>query len=87
MDERFTARFWDERYRSATFIWSGNPSPQLVQETAGLEPGAALDAGCGEGADTHRRSPGMAGHRHGRLRRRARTRRRARRADIADRLT
>jgi Trans-aconitate methyltransferase len=52
MDERFTARFWDERYRSATRIWSGNPNPRLVEQTADLEPGSALDAGCGEGADT-----------------------------------
>lgn len=53
MDERFTARFWDERYGSATRIWSGNPNPQLVGEAGDLEPGTALDAGCGEGADAH----------------------------------
>jgi SAM-dependent methyltransferase len=53
MDERFTAGFWDERYGSAERIWSGNPNPQLVAEAAGLAPGTALDAGCGEGADAH----------------------------------
>ncbi len=53
IDERFTAPYWDERYGSATRIWSGNPNPQLVREIAGLEPGTALDAGCGEGADAH----------------------------------
>ena len=51
MDERFTAAFWDERYRSATRVWSGDPNPHLVQEAGDLEPGTALDAGCGEGAD------------------------------------
>ncbi len=45
------ASFWDERYRSADEIWSGDPNPQLVAEVAGLEPGTALDVGCGEGAD------------------------------------
>lgn len=45
------AGFWDERYRSAGRVWSGNPNPQLVAEVAGLAPGRALDAGCGEGAD------------------------------------
>ena len=49
--ERGTAEFWDERYRSARRVWSGNPNPQLVAEVAGLPPGRALDAGCGEGAD------------------------------------
>jgi SAM-dependent methyltransferase len=53
IDERFTAQFWDERYSSASRIWSGDPNPQLVREAGGLEPGTALDAGCGEGADAH----------------------------------
>jgi len=53
MDERFTAGFWDERYGSATRIWSGEPNPWLVREAGDLEPGTALDAGCGEGADSH----------------------------------
>ncbi|HEV2451074.1 MAG TPA: methyltransferase domain-containing protein [Streptosporangiaceae bacterium] len=48
---RGTAEFWDERYRSAQRVWSGNPNPQLVAEVTGLPPGRALDAGCGEGAD------------------------------------
>ena len=43
--------FWDERYRSSTALWSGQPNPQLVAEAAGLAPGRALAAGCGEGAD------------------------------------
>jgi len=47
----FGADFWDERYRSARRVWSGNPNPQLVAEVAGRPPGRALDVGCGEGAD------------------------------------
>jgi SAM-dependent methyltransferase len=43
--------FWNERYRSSPHVWSGNPNPQLVAEIANLEPGRALDVGCGEGAD------------------------------------
>jgi len=42
---------WDERYRSSSAIWSGDPNPQLVSEVSGLTPGSALDVGCGEGAD------------------------------------
>ena len=45
------AQFWDELYRSADRVWSGNPNPQLVAEIEGRPPGRALDAGCGEGAD------------------------------------
>lgn len=45
------AEFWDERYRSAPRVWSGNPNPQLVAEVTGRTPGLALDVGCGEGAD------------------------------------
>ena len=47
----FSEDAWDERYRSAQRVWSGNPNPQLVAEVAGLSPGRALDVGCGEGAD------------------------------------
>jgi SAM-dependent methyltransferase len=51
MSEVRGAEFWDERYRSSATLWSGHPNPQLVTEAAGLAPGTALDAGCGEGAD------------------------------------
>jgi SAM-dependent methyltransferase len=47
----FDEGFWDERYRAARQVWSGNPNPQLVAEVADLPPGRALDVGCGEGAD------------------------------------
>jgi SAM-dependent methyltransferase len=47
----FTQEFWDDRYRAAGKLWSGQPNPQLVAQTADLAPGEALDAGCGEGAD------------------------------------
>ena len=49
--EVFGQDFWDERYRSAQRIWSGEPNPQLVAEVSGRPPGRALDVGCGEGAD------------------------------------
>lgn len=42
---------WDERYAGAQQVWSGRPNGALVAEVAGLEPGRALDVGCGEGAD------------------------------------
>ncbi|HEX6521733.1 MAG TPA: FAD-dependent oxidoreductase [Streptosporangiaceae bacterium] len=42
---------WDERYRSKPEIWSGNPNTVLVAEVADLPPGAAFDAGSGEGGD------------------------------------
>lgn len=47
----FTQEFWDDRYRSADRLWSGQPNPQLVAQVSDLPPGEALDAGCGEGAD------------------------------------
>ncbi|WP_240777660.1 FAD-dependent oxidoreductase [Nonomuraea basaltis] len=43
--------FWDARYAEKTQIWSGNPNAALVRQAADLEPGRALDLGCGEGAD------------------------------------
>ena len=47
----FDQSTWEERYRSRPEIWSGRPNEQLVAEASGLEPGRALDAGCGEGGD------------------------------------
>ena len=48
----FDEQSWEERYRSRTAVWSGQPNPQLVAEAAGLDAGTALDVGSGEGADT-----------------------------------
>lgn len=42
---------WDERYAGLEQVWSGAPNGALVAEVAGLDPGRALDVGCGEGAD------------------------------------
>jgi SAM-dependent methyltransferase len=43
---------WDARYRERDrAMWSGRPNGRLVAEIAGVIPGAALDVGCGEGAD------------------------------------
>ena len=50
--EQFGEEFWNERYRSAAALWSGNPNRYLVSEASDLQPGTALDVGCGEGADT-----------------------------------
>ena len=47
----FTQEFWDNRYSSAGQLWSGQPNAQFAAHAAALEPGEALDAGCGEGAD------------------------------------
>lgn len=45
------AEAWDARYNESDQIWSGEPNATLVQETADLEPGTALDLGSGEGGD------------------------------------
>ncbi len=46
------AASWDARYGDADgSMWSGQPNGRLVAEVASLEPGRALDVGCGEGAD------------------------------------
>jgi SAM-dependent methyltransferase len=42
---------WDERYASTAQMFSGRPNGALVTEVSGLQPGRALDIGCGEGAD------------------------------------
>jgi cyclopropane fatty-acyl-phospholipid synthase-like methyltransferase len=47
----FDEQSFEERYRATDALWSGRPNQQLVREAADLPPGAALDIGCGEGAD------------------------------------
>lgn len=42
---------WDSRYAESDRLWSGNPNDALIREASDLEPGRALDLGCGEGAD------------------------------------
>lgn len=49
--EVHTQAYWDERYRSADRIWSGNVNPRLAEAITELTPGTALDIGCGEGGD------------------------------------
>lgn len=48
---RFSAAFWDERYRSGETKWSGSANPHLVSVADALTPGSALDAGSGDGSD------------------------------------
>jgi SAM-dependent methyltransferase len=43
--------FWDQMYRERGQVWSGRPNGVLVAEASSLQPGRALDVGCGEGAD------------------------------------
>ena len=42
---------WDTRYSSTNQLSSGQPNAVLIAEVGGLEPGRALEIGCGEGAD------------------------------------
>jgi SAM-dependent methyltransferase len=47
------AENWNERYRTSSAVWSGEPNAALVAHAPPLpRPGArAVDLGCGEGAD------------------------------------
>jgi SAM-dependent methyltransferase len=45
------AEDWDRRYARREQWWSGRPNDSLVTEVRHLDPGTALDVGCGEGAD------------------------------------
>ncbi|HSK24997.1 MAG TPA: class I SAM-dependent methyltransferase [Egicoccus sp.] len=43
------ARDWDERYGATDLVWSADPNRFVVEETADLQPGRALDLAAGEG--------------------------------------
>jgi SAM-dependent methyltransferase len=43
------AAAWDERYRTADFVWKTEPNRFLPPEVEALRPGRALDLACGEG--------------------------------------
>ncbi|MBD3923227.1 NAD(P)/FAD-dependent oxidoreductase [Nocardioides cavernae] len=49
-DDFFEQPAWEGRY-SGDRVWSGRVNVQLEAEAADLEPGRALDVGCGEGGD------------------------------------
>lgn len=46
-----TKAYWDGFFQSRDRVGSGRPNAVLARETADLNPGSALDLGCGEGDD------------------------------------
>jgi SAM-dependent methyltransferase len=42
---------WEQRYAESNRVWSGRVNLRLAEVVSSLEPGHALDLGCGEGAD------------------------------------
>ncbi|WP_240372788.1 SAM-dependent methyltransferase [Brevibacterium zhoupengii] len=53
MTHSFDKTYWDQTWTGerAPAMSSGDPNPHLTNEVGGLEPGTALDAGCGAGAE------------------------------------
>ena len=43
------AQQWNDRYGTAEYIWKADPNVFLVEQTADLSPGRAVDLACGEG--------------------------------------
>ncbi len=54
MTQDFDKGYWESHWQQAGADGAGGeiaPNPHLAREIGGLEPGTALDAGCGEGAE------------------------------------
>ncbi|MGA2837787.1 MAG: class I SAM-dependent methyltransferase [Acidimicrobiales bacterium] len=43
---------WDRRYSGDELVWTSTPNQFLVAEAVGLQPGRAVDLGCGEGRNS-----------------------------------
>jgi SAM-dependent methyltransferase len=44
-------QFWEQHYSARDRVWSGRVNARLAEVAEPLNPGRALDLGCGEGAD------------------------------------
>lgn len=51
MEHTFDKAYWETHWQQVDRAGPLDPNPYLVAEVADLAPGAALDAGCGEGAE------------------------------------
>lgn len=53
MTHSFDKDYWDQIWTGdrSTSMSTGEPNPHLIKEVSGLEPGTAIDAGCGAGAE------------------------------------
>lgn len=53
MTHTFDHEYWDRIWRGerAASMGTGEPNPHLIQQVGDLEPGTALEAGCGAGAE------------------------------------
>ncbi|SJM61017.1 bifunctional 2-polyprenyl-6-hydroxyphenol methylase/3-demethylubiquinol 3-O-methyltransferase UbiG [Gulosibacter sp. 10] len=50
-EQRSPAEYWESRYTELDRLWSGRVNRVLEDVASPLEPGRALDLGCGEGGD------------------------------------
>ena len=49
MDPDTMRDMWDGRYRERGAVWGGEPNRFVVEVATDIEPGTALDLGCGQG--------------------------------------